>query len=124
MPEYLEIKGKKYRINEDIDYYYVKEYTKLVDNYNAEKIEGNPDEKFIGILAEAVCPTLRINFDDMSIDGHRLKFGEVKKLIRNLREAQTKIMEKQYDLIREDNIKQEPQPAKNDATSQIIIPKS
>lgn len=97
MPEYIEVKGKKYQTNDDVDwYFYTKEYPKLIDNYNNKKLK-NPAETFVKVLSEAVCPALQVNLEDMSIDGKRLKFGEVQKLIIDLRVVQEKIIASQMD---------------------------
>jgi len=94
----IEVKGKKYKILDDFDYIYVKKFRNIIKKYEAGEL-NDPDEDMIMLFAEAVCPDLAKSMDkeNMAVDGKNLTFGEVKKLVIDLREAFNGIREVQVD---------------------------
>jgi len=98
MAEYMEVRGKRYPIVDDVEYVYAKRFRKIQKKYAADELE-DPDEVLIELLAEAVCPKLKLDKENMSIDGKNLTFGEVKKLVIDLRDAFENILSRQLDLL-------------------------
>jgi hypothetical protein len=98
MTEYIEIRGKRYPVVDDVEYVYAKRFRKLQKQNIAGALE-DPDEALIELLAEAVCPKLKLDKENMSVDGKNLTFGEVKKLVMDLRDAFESILNEQLDLL-------------------------
>lgn len=100
MPElkHIEIRGIRYPLNNDIEYKFIREFQEILKSYNADTLE-DPDIVLINMLRDAICPSLPINTKNMTIgkDKKGLMFGEVKKLVIDLRSGLEDIMSTQID---------------------------
>lgn len=100
--KYLEIRGKKYQLNDDIEYKFIREFQKILKSYNDDTLE-DPDITLIDMLKNAICPSLPIDTKNMTIGKKGLMFSEVKKLVIDLRSGLEDIMSTQIDsLLRKD----------------------
>jgi len=97
-PKYIEVRGKKYLLNDDIEYKFIREFQEILKSYNADTLE-DPDVVLISTLRDAICPSLPINTENMTIgkDKKGLMFSEVKKLVIDLRSGLEDIMSSQID---------------------------
>ena len=97
-PKYIEIRGKKYQLNDDIEYKFIREFQEILKAYTANTLE-DPDIVLISMLRDAICPSLPINTKKMEIgkDKKGLMFSEVKKLVIDLRSGLEDIMSTQID---------------------------
>lgn len=98
MPElkYIEIRGKRYQFNDDIEYKFIREFQKILKAYNEDTLE-DPDVVLIDMLKNAICPSLPIDTKNMTIAKKGLMFSEVKKLVIDLRSGLEDIMSTQID---------------------------
>lgn len=85
---FIEVKGKKYPVEDDMDYAYTLKFRDMQEQFERGKLSDyDIEHSVIGLLTEAICPMLKINMKDMSVEGKKLKLSEVRKLIIDLRTA-------------------------------------
>lgn len=85
---FIEVKGKKYPVEDDMDYAYTLKFRDMQEQFERGKLSDyDIEHSVIGLLTEAICPALKVNMKDMSVEGKKLKLSEVRKLIIDLRTA-------------------------------------
>lgn len=96
----ITVRNKKYKLKNDVEYYYVMQFRKASKEYDTY---DNPDIILLKTLMEAICPDLlsSINFDELSIGDERLTFKEVKKLLIDLRTNLENIINAELDSLTE-----------------------
>lgn len=83
----ITVKGKQYKILDDIEYRHIRQFRQASKNYN--KSETDPEELLLMTLAEMICPSLfvAIKTVDMSIDGTYMTYKDIKRALVDLRKA-------------------------------------
>jgi len=95
--KYIELHNKKYRAADDVPYNIAKEFKNIQKRFATGDLEEDLDELLIKLLTTNICPSLIVNFEDMSIDGVMLTFGDVKNLVIDLRDIFEEIINKQLE---------------------------